>query len=129
MRSLARKYASFNEIANLNSTERLEFLMDICALVPERLCEKCLVKCHHTKRKILVDFSWRCSKCTKYYSIKTGYFFEHFIKTPIPKVLEVIEYWQVYELENNQVSSSVMNFEYQLIFLIILNRKRYGTSN
>ncbi len=84
---------SFNELISITQKERIEVLMNIGVLDSERECDKCKIKCRLTKRKICDEFSWRCSKCTKYFSIKNGSFFEHFNKTPIVKVLEVIEYW------------------------------------
>ncbi|CAF0881397.1 unnamed protein product [Brachionus calyciflorus] len=87
------KLVTFHEISSTDQKERVLYLIKIGALFPERECDKCQTKCRLAKRKIVDEFSWRCSKCTKYYSIKHGSFFEQFNKTSILKVLEVIEYW------------------------------------
>lgn len=87
------KLISYNQIVSMNQKDRLEFLMSIGALVQVFICIICNIKCRLVTRKTSDEYAWRCTKCAKYYSIKCGSFFEHFNRTSIIKVIEVIEYW------------------------------------
>lgn len=76
-----------------DAIQLITHLMNIGLLISRRICPKCNRECSlKTRRNVPEKYAWRCTKCTKFTSIKVGSFFEKF-KLPIITVLEVIDYW------------------------------------
>lgn len=85
----------FDELTNLDPFEFLKYLMSLGVILGQRECSNCpdyrpmkLFK----KKNSPEQYCWRCTKCKRSSSVRTGSFFERF-DLPIKKVLEVIEFW------------------------------------
>jgi hypothetical protein len=84
---------NFNDLKALDQLNFLLTLMNLGLLLPEKACPKCKEKCKLRKRNNVPEkYAWRCTRCSKYHSVKVGSFFEMF-KSPILTVLEVVDYW------------------------------------
>ncbi|CAF1138358.1 unnamed protein product, partial [Brachionus calyciflorus] len=82
----------FKEISLLEPLELINFLMSIGLLYRTCICTKCKIECKLRKRQTPEKYSWRCTKCSTFYSVKSGSFFEQF-KLSIINVLEIVDYW------------------------------------
>lgn len=83
----------FKDLIVMEPIQRIQYLMSIGLLIPERDCPKCKRKLQLKKRTNYSDgASWRCMNCKSFYTVRTGSFFEK-LRLPILDLLEVIEYW------------------------------------